>query len=92
MLQQNRAKLLAESNDMTPVQGVVEVDIPIEVLWESFAHANDWSGWNKCFFWVGNRDLVQGQQLSGASSRYVGGICIKCQPLPRSSRLKSTVK
>src|SRR5947209_16696955 len=63
MLQQDRAKLLAESNDMTPVQGVVEVDIPIEVLWESFAHANDWSGWNKCFFWVGNRDLVQGQQL-----------------------------
>src|SRR5258708_2517738 len=63
MLQHNRAKLLAEANDMTPVKGVVEVDIPIEVLWESFTHANGWSGWNTCFFWVGNRDLVQGQQL-----------------------------
>lgn len=63
MFQRDRADRLVKSNDMTPVQGTVEVDIPIEVLWESFSHANAWPGWNKCFFWAANRDLVQGQQL-----------------------------
>lgn len=63
MFQRDRADRLMQSNDMTPVEGMVEVDIPIEVLWESFSHANAWSGWNHCFFWVANRDLVPGQQL-----------------------------
>ena len=63
MLDQSKAKLLAESSDMTPVQGTVEVDIPIEVLWKCFTRANHWPRWNKCFFWVQNCDLVEGQQL-----------------------------
>ena len=63
MLNQRKAELLAESSDMTPVQGTVEVDIPIEVLWKGFTRANCWPGWNRCFFWVQNHDLVEGQQL-----------------------------
>ncbi len=59
----NQAELLAESNDMTPVAGVVDVNIPIDTLWEAFTHANLWPRWNQCFFWAFNRDLVLGQQL-----------------------------
>ena len=44
------ADILAESNDMTPVAGTIDVDIPIKELWESFTHAHLWARWNKCFF------------------------------------------
>src|SRR5689334_13323363 len=54
---------LAASTDMEPVQGTVDVDVPIDVFWECFRGANFWPRWNKCFFWVRNRDLVLGKQL-----------------------------
>lgn len=56
------AKLMA-SKDMVPVQGTVDVDIPIDTLWASFIQANHWPQWNDCFFWVRNKDLVVGQHL-----------------------------
>jgi hypothetical protein len=56
-------QLLAESNDMTPVEGSVEVGIPVATLWECFTAAHLWPRWNKCFFWARNRDLVLGAQL-----------------------------
>lgn len=67
LLQKKKTKtqeeILTESNDMVPVAGTVDVNIPIDILWESFTHANIWAQWNKCFFWAHNRDLVLGQQL-----------------------------
>ncbi len=57
------AETLAASNDMEPVQGTVDVDIPIDVLWECFRHANWWPRWNTCMYVVRNRDLVLGKQL-----------------------------
>jgi len=60
---EDRRKALAESNEMAPVQGTVDVDIPIANLWEAFTHANWWPRWNKCFFWMHNRSLVAGQKL-----------------------------
>jgi glyoxylase-like metal-dependent hydrolase (beta-lactamase superfamily II) len=54
---------LAASTEMTPVQGTVDVDIPVSVLWEAFRHANWWARWNNCFYWAHNRDLVLGKKL-----------------------------
>lgn len=59
----SKQEALARSTDMTPVQGTVDVEVPISTLWEAFAHANWWPRWNRCFFWVYNRDLVPGRQL-----------------------------
>lgn len=56
-------EILAASNDMEPVAGVVDVNIPIATLWECFTHANWWPRWNPCFFWAFNRNLILGQQL-----------------------------
>ena len=58
-----REQRLAESKDMEPVHGVVDVNIPIDVFWECFRRANYWPRWNKCFFCAYNRDLVVGKQL-----------------------------
>ena len=63
MLKKSKEELLAESNDMTPVEGSVEVQIPVATLWECFTHANLWPHWNKCFFWAHNRNLILGKQL-----------------------------
>ncbi len=63
MAKENREEILAQSNDMTPVAGTVEVNIPVHEFWEFFTHANWWSRWNKCFFWALNKDLVLGKQL-----------------------------
>ena len=54
---------LLSSTEMAPVQGTVDVNVPIDVLWEGFTHANWWPRWNKCFFWAHNRDLQLGQKL-----------------------------
>jgi glyoxylase-like metal-dependent hydrolase (beta-lactamase superfamily II) len=54
---------LLASTEMAPVQGTVEVDVPADVLWEAFRHANWWPRWNKCFFWARNRDLRLGDRL-----------------------------
>lgn len=59
----NRAEILTDSHDMIPVAGTVDVNIPIDTLWESFTHANLWPRWNQCFFWAYNRNLILGQQL-----------------------------
>jgi len=58
-----RKSALEASREMEPVQGTVEVDVPTPVLWGTFAHANWWPRWNKCFFWVHNRELVAGSKL-----------------------------
>lgn len=59
----SKKEALAASTDMVPVQGTVDVDIPVSVLWEAFTHANWWPRWNTCFFWAHNRDLVLGKKL-----------------------------
>jgi cyclase len=63
MPEKTKKQMLADSNDMSPVQGTVEIDVPIDKLWSSFTHANLWPRWNKCFFWARNRDLVLGKHL-----------------------------
>jgi cyclase len=59
----DKKEALARSTEMVPVQGTVEVDVPIAALWEAFSHANWWPRWNKCFFWVHNHNIVTGQKL-----------------------------
>jgi hypothetical protein len=54
---------LEQSTDMEPVHGTVDVNVPADVLWECFRHANWWPRWNACMWWVLNDDLVLGQQL-----------------------------
>ena len=63
MTSKSKKELLAESSDMEPIAGTVEVDIPINELWECFTHANWWSHWNKCFFWAHNKQLILGEKL-----------------------------
>ena len=63
MTDQEKAGMLASSTDMVPVQGTVDVEVPIDILWKSFAHANLWPRWNQCFFWTRNKNLVKGQHL-----------------------------
>jgi glyoxylase-like metal-dependent hydrolase (beta-lactamase superfamily II) len=58
-----RKKALLASTEMDPVQGTVDVDVPTDVLWGAFTHANWWPRWNKCFFWAHNGDLVLGKKL-----------------------------
>jgi glyoxylase-like metal-dependent hydrolase (beta-lactamase superfamily II) len=54
---------LQQSEDMKPVQGTVDVDIPSDVLWRVFTQANEWPCWNACMAWVRNTDLVVGRRL-----------------------------
>lgn len=54
---------LAQSRDMDPIAGTVDLDIPIETLWECFRQANLWSRWNPCFFCAWNQDLILNRQL-----------------------------
>lgn len=63
MADKSKKEILAESNDMEPIAGTVEVDIPIDKLWECFTHANLWPKWNKCFFWAHNKELILGKNL-----------------------------
>ncbi|PTL85600.1 MBL fold metallo-hydrolase [Vitiosangium sp. GDMCC 1.1324] len=58
-----RKEELAAASSMEPVQGTVEVDIPIDVLWAFFNRADLWPRWNECFLWAKNRDLKWGHQL-----------------------------
>ncbi len=58
-----KKEALLSSTEMAPIQGTVDVAVPLAVLWEAFTHANWWPRWNKCFFWVHNRDLELGRQL-----------------------------
>lgn len=58
-----KKEALLSSTDMAPVEGTVDVDVPVGVLWEAFTHADWWPRWNKCFFWARNRDLKLGDKL-----------------------------
>ena len=48
---------------MVPVQRTVDLDVPVEELWEAFRHANLWPRWNRCFSWAKNKDLILGRKL-----------------------------
>lgn len=54
---------LAGSTDMAPVEGTVDVRIPVSTLWEAFSRADLWPRWNRCMLWVRNRDLVRDRRL-----------------------------
>ncbi len=60
---EERKQALLASNDMKPVQGFVELDIPADVLWAAFEKAYLWPRWNPCFYWVRNRRLELGDRL-----------------------------
>lgn len=60
---QLNAATLAQSLDMAPVQGAVEVAIPAGVLWDCIARADLWPRWNTCMYAARNRRLVQGERL-----------------------------
>lgn len=59
----SKAEILASSEDMIPIDGYVDVKIPIDVLWEAFNRPNTWHFWNKCFFRAFNSELQLGKQL-----------------------------
>lgn len=59
----SKRELLDASRDMEPVAGTVEVDIPIQKLWECFRRPHLWPRWNACFRAARNRDLVRGEKL-----------------------------
>lgn len=63
MEQKTKTQILLESKEMEPVAGTVDVDIPVEKLWECFRRAHLWSRWNACFHRARNRDLVRGEKL-----------------------------
>lgn len=60
---QLNATRLAQSLDMAPVEGAVEVEIPADVLWECFARADLWPRWNTCMYVAFKRRLVEGERL-----------------------------
>ena len=60
---QEQSRQLDESNDMPPVHGTVDIDVPAGVLWQCFRNANLWPRWNACMFWANNHDLVLDQKL-----------------------------
>lgn len=59
----SKERELAESTEMVPVEGTVDVDVPIATLWEVFTRADLWPRWNGCMLWVRNRELVAGRRL-----------------------------
>ncbi|MGH0256295.1 MBL fold metallo-hydrolase [Sinorhizobium meliloti] len=59
----SKKERLARSDEMTPVAGSVDVDVPVDILWREFDRPNFWPRWNKSFFWCRNRKLREGQQL-----------------------------
>ena len=58
-----REQRLAESRDMDPVSGTIDVHVPAQEFWSCFRRANFWPRWNVCFLRVVNRDLVKGRRL-----------------------------
>src|SRR6266702_6760792 len=35
-----------------PVEGSVELAMPVEQLWDIFSRVPEWPRWNPCFWWV----------------------------------------
>jgi glyoxylase-like metal-dependent hydrolase (beta-lactamase superfamily II) len=62
-MSQEQSRQLDLSNDMPPVHGTVDIDVPAPVLWQCFKDASLWARWNPCMYWAQNRDLVLGQKL-----------------------------
>jgi cyclase len=60
---EERKEALAQSTEMEPIQGTIDIDVPITVLWEAFSQPKLWPRWNRCFFWVRNKSLVLNQKL-----------------------------
>lgn len=48
-----------------PVEGWVDVDLPVERLWAAFADAETWPAWNRCFsrVWVRDGALREGDRF-----------------------------
>src|SRR5919107_3511068 len=63
MSDKSKERMLAESIDMSPVEGTVDVEVPLSILWKAFTRAELWPRWNRCMLWVRNRDLIQDKQL-----------------------------
>ena len=82
-------EILAQSNDMTPVAGTVEVNIPVHEFWSFLRMPSGVQG-NSGFFWALNKDLVLGKQLIWAFQPIRWYYRIGCLPLPGSSSLKRT--
>jgi glyoxylase-like metal-dependent hydrolase (beta-lactamase superfamily II) len=62
-LERSRERELAGSVDMVPVEGTVDVEVPVSTLWDAFTRADLWPRWNRCMLWVRNRDLVRDRRL-----------------------------
>jgi hypothetical protein len=58
-----KAEILELSEDMTPIHGYVDVNIPRDVMWEKFTRPNTWYQWNNCFFWAFNSELKLDKHL-----------------------------
>ncbi|HVE87649.1 MAG TPA: hypothetical protein VND93_32550, partial [Myxococcales bacterium] len=58
-----RAATLATDGTMEPVEGTVEVGVPIDELWRMFARPSLWPWWNRCFSLALNRTLELGASL-----------------------------
>lgn len=63
MAEKTKREQLAESDEMVPVAGTVDVEIPIDKLWQCFRRARLWPRWNPCFHLAKNQDLTVGQKL-----------------------------
>lgn len=48
-----------------PVEGSIEVGLPVERLWDAFADAESWPAWNPCFarVWVRGGGLHEGSRF-----------------------------
>jgi hypothetical protein len=51
---------LIEAADMEPIAGSIDLDVPLEVLWQAFQCPRHWPKWNPCFFVAWNPRLEVG--------------------------------
>lgn len=91
-IKKTQAEILAESKDMTPVHGFVDVDVPIETLWQIFSRPNTWHRWNHCFLFVINRELVLGEQLICLFEPIRSGFLYKMPAIAKIIELKQRHK
>ena len=52
-----------QASGMKPVEGTVDLPVPIDELWSIFTHADLWNRWNPCFAWAKNQRLTAGEKL-----------------------------
>jgi len=46
-----------------PIAGTVDVEVPVDVLWECFRRPRWWPRWNACMYAALNEELVEGDRL-----------------------------